>query len=476
MTNIIIVSLAGLAAGGALTWLFLRSRVAGTESRLSELRETLEKTVAERDRIRDEREQLKSDFDRLDAKREQELKHWEEKEQTLHERFEALSQAALEKNNERFLRVAKTEVEKLLKDVEQTQQKRKHQMEKLVDPLSKSLQEVTKHIKDVEKQRVEAYSGLKQQVKGLTEAQVTIQKETANLVNALRRPSVRGRWGEIQLRRVVEMAGMVDHCDFEEQHSVDSDEGRLRPDMIVRLPNEKIIVVDAKASLAAYLEGVESDSEDDRERHMKRHADQVRAHIRKLGTKSYQDQFSTTPDLVVLFLPGESFFYAALQEDPHLIEFGAERNIVIATPTTLIALLRAVAYGWRQEQITENARRISELGQDLYDRLCTFVEHVGRMGRNLNTAVGSYNDAVGSLERRVLVSARRFQDLGASSSKQLKEVDPIDESTRNLEAEEAGSNAGAGGQLGEGVESDAANGTGRQLGFGERKETGGADR
>lgn len=426
-----------------MAWLALRSRTAALESRLAEIRESRDSAAQELDGLREDRDRLKSEFDRLDATRIQEMKNWEEKQETMRqnheellERFQVLSRQALDSNNERFMKVARAEVEKLLKDVEQENQKREHKMEKLVDPLTRNLEEFRKHVKEIEKDRVDAYSSLKQQVIGLGEMQMAVRKETSNLVTALRKPNVRGRWGEIQLRRVVEMAGMLDHCDFEEQHSVGSDEGSMRPDMVIRLPNDKMIVVDSKVSLDAYLEGSECESEEDRSRCMTRHASQVRKHLTQLGKKAYHDQFKTAPDLVVLFLPGESFYYAALQADSSLIEAGAENNVIIATPTTLIALLRAVAFGWRQEQITENARRISDLGQELYSRLSSFVDHFDKVGRHLNTAVGTYNKAVGSLESRVLVSARKFQEMGAHSSKQLAETNSIETTVRSMEAPE----------------------------------------
>ena len=232
------------------------------------------------------------------------------------------------------------------------------------------------------------------------------------------------------------MAGLMDHCDFEEQHTVNTDNGRLRPDMVVRLPGNKIIVVDAKAPLSAYLEAIEKSEEHERDVLLAKHADQIRTHVRQLSTKSYQDQFDTTPDMVVLFLPGESFFYAALNHDPSLIEYGVDNNVIIATPTTLIALLRAVAYGWRQESIAENAQKISRLGQELYERLCTMADHVSKMGRGLTSAVSSYNKAVASMESRVLVSARKFKEMGNNSSGQLDELLPIETVPRQLEVAE----------------------------------------
>jgi DNA recombination protein RmuC len=440
MNDIILVGTAGLAMGAGAVWLFLRGRYAGVQAQAVELREARDQAVAELSRLREEHASIRADLSAERAAREQEVKGWQEKQKTLVEaqgelmkQFDALSRRALDLNSKSFLDLAKTQMEKMITDVDQKESKRKLELEKLVQPLSKSLEDVSKHVREVEKEREKAYASITEQVKGLSEAQLAIRREASNLVNALRRPSVRGRWGEMQLKRVVEMAGMLDHCDFTEQTTVHTDTGRLRPDMIVHLAGGRTIVVDAKAPLSAYLDAVETDHEDERERFMKKHAEQVKTHIRQLSTKAYQDQFSSTPDMVVLFLPGESFYYAAQEIDPTLIEQGVDNNVVIATPTTLITLLKAVAYGWRQEQLAENAQKISQLGQELYDRLRVLAEHINKVGRGLNTALNSYNSAVSSMERRVLVSARKFKDLGSSTSAELPEVTALDTTPRQLE-------------------------------------------
>jgi DNA recombination protein RmuC len=442
MDNFLWIGMGG-AIGAVLMYLFQLSKHSGLKARISEVEMQRRSAEEGLHSLREDHSALRESYAALDAKREQEVKAWEEKrddliksQTELMNQFDSLSRKALDKNNHTFLELAKTQVKQMISEADAREEKRSHQMQQLVDPLSKTLKEVSEHVQEVEKLRIKAYSGLTEQVRGLSEAQLAIRKEANNLVNALRKPSVRGRWGEIQLKRVVEMAGLMDHCDFEEQHTVNTDNGRLRPDMVVRLPGNKIIVVDAKAPLSAYLEAIEKSEEHERDVLLAKHADQIRTHVRQLSTKSYQDQFDTTPDMVVLFLPGESFFYAALNHDPSLIEYGVDNNVIIATPTTLIALLRAVAYGWRQESIAENAQKISRLGQELYERLCTMADHVSKMGRGLTSAVSSYNKAVASMESRVLVSARKFKEMGNNSSGQLDELLPIETVPRQLEAGE----------------------------------------
>ena len=440
MTSLVITGLVAILAGAGVMYIILNSRTAGLRATNVELLSARDEARPERDSLRESNAQLRADLSAERAAREQEVKGWQEKQdallkaqEELMKQFDALSRKALDLNSKSFLELAKTQMEKMITNVDAKEEKRKLELEKLVNPLSKSLEDVSKHVREVEKEREKAYASITEQVKGLSEAQIAIRKEASNLVNALRRPSVRGRWGEMQLRRVVEMAGMLDHCDFEEQHTVHSDNGRLRPDMIVHLAGGRTIVVDAKAPLSAYLDAVETEDEIAREQFMKKHAEQVKTHIRQLSTKAYQDQFSSTPDMVVLFLPGESFYYAAQEMDPSLIEQGVENNVVIATPTTLITLLKAVAYGWRQEQLAENAQKISQLGQELYDRLRVLADHINKVGRGLNSAMNSYNSAVSSMERRVLVSARKFKELGSSTSAELPEVSELEGAPRQLE-------------------------------------------
>jgi DNA recombination protein RmuC len=341
-------------------------------------------------------------------------------------RFDALAADALRKNNETFLELATGKLGQKEQAVEQ-----------LVAPIRESLKQVDGKIQQLEVARRGAYSELRTQVAELAQAQKELRSETGNLVGALRdRPNVRGRWGEIQLRRVVEMAGMVEHCDFETQRHVATDDGRLRPDLVVSLPGGKSVVVDSKFAGQAYLESLSAGSDDERVAKLREHARQVRDHITKLSAKSYWSQLDQTPEFVVLFIPGETYLSAALEQDPSLIEDGVNQQVIIATPTTLIALLRAVAYGWRQETIAESARQISDLGRELYSRLATFTEHVAKVGRGLESAIRSYNEAVGSLETRVLPSARKFKDHGVAPAAELAEVDVLDRSIRPVTAAE----------------------------------------
>jgi DNA recombination protein RmuC len=340
--------------------------------------------------------------------------------------FQALSGEALKQNNEAFLKLAAVSFEALHVKAEGDLAQRQQAIDGLVRPLYESLQRYDEQMRLLEQSRQSAYGGLDQHLKSLAESHQRLQQETSNLVKALRAPTVRGQWGEITLKRVAELAGMVDHCDFFEQQSVTGDDGRFRPDMVVRLPGGRQIIVDAKTVLAAYLDAHEAHSDAERTEALRRHAEQVRSRMDELSLKAYWTQFDRAPEFVVLFLPGEQFLGAALDQDPRLIEEGFARGVVLATPATLIALLRAVAYGWRQEQLTAHAQEAGRLGKDLYERMTVLTEHLNDVGQALGKSVSAYNRAVGSLETRILPAARRFKELGVSSDKDIPLLEPAE--------------------------------------------------
>jgi len=450
----------GLALGALVVWLALRSRIsheydraraetaaqlatvterlAGKEHELRKLEEAFDKQIVEQQMVRAETTQLKAALEGERRAAQERSESFKQAGEELTQKFKALSRDALKDNNQSFLELAKANLEKIQETAKGDLELRKSAIDELVKPLKESLDKVDGRIGELEKARAGAYAELREQVKTLAMSQLQLQAETGNLVKALRTPHVRGRWGEIQLRRVVELAGMLQYCDFVEQETVATEDGRIRPDLIVRLPGNRTIVVDAKVPFDAFYESISTTDDEIRAARLKDHARLVRTHIGYLSKKSYWESVQPTPEFVLLFLPGETFYSAALENDPKLIEDGVGLGVIIATPTTLIALLKAVSYGWRQEQMAANAHEVSRLGKHLYDRLRTFTNYFADIGRGLDRALDSYNKGVGSLEARVLVTARKFKETGAIAGEEIESLEPIDKTARPLRLDEGG--------------------------------------
>jgi DNA recombination protein RmuC len=356
----------------------------------------------------------------------------EQSEARLRAAFDSLAGETLRSNSEMFLQVARETLGRDQQVAQSSLKERETAIAQLVEPIRAALQKTEAQVEALERERRDAFSTLRTQIETLANGQTLLQRETRNLVTALRRPEVRGRWGELTLRRLVELAGMAEHCDFTEQVSVATEDGALRPDLVVHMPESRNLVVDVKAPLDAYLEALEAVTDETRQIAMKRHGQQVETRVRQLSSKNYWSQFEHSPEFVVLFLPGDQFLSAALAERPDLLETALKQNVILATPSTLIALLKTVAYGWRQAAVAENAAVIRELGQELYKRLGSFTAHLGRVGARLGAAVEAYNSAVGSLERQVMPQARRFPELGVTPDAPLAELEQIDHLTRTV--------------------------------------------
>lgn len=406
--QLIIALLLGLALGGLVGWLAGRPGLA----------------------------RLQASLDRERAVQAERLKAYADAQTNMRDAFQALSADVLKTSNESFLQLAETRLRDARTEATADIDARKQAIETLLAPMAKTLDQVDREIKDAERARIASGAALIEKIAALDAVGQDLRSQTLRLVDALKRPGVRGRWGELQLKRVVELAGMVEHCHFTEQMTIDGDEGRIRPDVIVRLPGGKNIVVDSKVPLDAYLQALEAPDEAARQRLLADHARQVRTHLSQLSAKAYAAQVQPSPDFVVMFLPGEMFFSAALEQDPTLIEFGVERKVIPASPTTLIALLRAVSYGWQQEAVAENAQKISELGRNLYDAVRALAGHFDDVGSRLKGSLEAYNRAVGSLEGNVLIKARKFKDLQAANSEDIKVLEPIDRVPRMLQAAE----------------------------------------
>ena len=441
-----IAGVIGLLFGSVLAWLALRSRTAALTARLPLMEKELAAGKADLARLQQAQTDLIAGKARLESALESERKTNAEKlelvtsareraNEDLRDAFKALASDALKSNNSSFLVIAEETLKRFQSEARGDLEARQKAVADLVAPVRDSLNKVDAQIQQMEVARGDAYGELRAQVQSLITTQKELQSQTGNLVQALRTPNVRGRWGEIQLRRVVEIAGMLSYCDFTEQESVTTETGRLRPDLVVKLPGGKNVVVDAKTPLQAFLDAFETNDEEARRACLANHARQVRDHMKTLAGKNYWEQFDPTPEFVVMFLPGETFFSAALEQDSTLIEQGVLSRVIPASPTTLIALLKAVNYGWNQEKLARNAQQISALGKELHDRLRLLAGHITQVGTGLDRAVESYNKAVGSLESRVLVSARKFAELGTSVADDIPELEPIETTARALSFE-----------------------------------------
>jgi len=380
--------------------------------------------------LREKNTELKTTLDIERSTHDEKIAHMNQAREQLSEAFSSLAGKALSHNSSEFLKLAQENLKQFQVNAHHELEKKEKSISDLVSPIREALNKTEKQIREMENDRKQAYGSLKQHLEGMAHSQTQLQKETRNLVSALRRPEVRGQWGEMTLKRLAELAGMVEHCDFYEQENIDTDEGRLRPDMIIRMPDKREVVVDVKTPLDAYLNAVEANDDKEREEYLKHHTRKVRERIRELASKAYWNQFERAPDFVVLFIPGDQFLSAALERDPAILEDAMSQQIILATPSSLVALLRAIAFGWRQEALAENADKIRNLGEALYERLAGFSTHLSKLGNSLGSSVENFNKVVGSFDSRILPSARRFKEMGINDKKVIKETQQIDKITR----------------------------------------------
>jgi DNA recombination protein RmuC len=432
-----VMALALAAGAGGIVWGVLQIRRNAELTQLLATREaTLNSLQQDVAAARQECARVGAQLEAARASSAEKLALLEASETRLREAFASLSSDALQRNNEAFLQLARASMGEFRQAATADLEGRHRALESIVQPLRESLTRVDSKLQEVEKGRVSTQAQLGEQMRALTQAQHMLQSETSRLSRALRSPNVRGQWGELQLRRVLENAGLIEGSHYELKESIQTEDGRLTPDAIVKLPGGKNVVLDAKVPLSAYLEAAETDDETKREAKLRDHARQVKDHVTRLANKSYWAHFQPTPDIVVMFVPGESLLTSALQEDPSLLEYSMTRGVMLASPLTLIALLRAIAYGWQQETVARNAQEISDLGRQLYDRIAKLAEHFDGVGRSLARAVQAYNGAVGTLESRVLVTARRLKDKGVTAPAEFAEPEPIDHTPRPLGAPE----------------------------------------
>ncbi|MBT3308533.1 MAG: DNA recombination protein RmuC [Gammaproteobacteria bacterium] len=397
------------------------------------------------ERLQKEQSQLREENTRLETTLNSERNHFEERlehargenREQIQQLVQELSSSALKHNSDSFLKLAQESLNKHHTQSEGELKQRQQAIDALLQPIRSTLEKSDKQLREIEKERKEQYGALTHHLESITLTQQQLQHETRNLVQALRRPEVRGQWGELTLKRLAELAGMVEHADFIEQEQVNSETGTLRPDMVIHLPDQRAIIVDAKTPLDAYINATEADSDETRNSELERHTRNVRKRVKELAAKSYWSQFDESPDFVVLFIPGDQFLSSALERDHRLLEDALQEKVILATPTSLVALLRAVAFGWKQQEVARNAETIREVGVQLYERLATFTTHLNKVGKSLDGGIEAFNKAVGSLDRNVLPSARRFTEMGIHPKKEIVEPSSIEKLARtpkNLES------------------------------------------